>query len=1241
MAISLVQSKIGSTTSGSTLTVTLNSGTTAGNCVVVALMFLGSTTNPSGVSGITLGGSAGNFASAIIEGASSTTTPGTAIWTNPNCAGGQTAVAITLTGGSGTIGMIAFVYEVSGVASTSVVDKTQGTTKSSNSTSFTSNATATTTNAVEFWVGIGASASGSALTLTGPSSPWSNLANTQATIGGVSTAAISGSQITSSTAAATYSGTINQSTNDAACVITLNPGSSNTGATGTPATMALAAPAGSVTAGAAVAGAAAALTFAAPAGSVSVGVGVTGLPAGLTFAAPAGTVTAGANVVGATAALTLAAPAGSASGGTAGLTIVNSWKIGGDVDGYGGQYTKITNTLGNGLVAYLCCGVGNPDVLPRFTIADDAHNWWVFCGTETAVVAGANRRVDVWIAPNARAANYVMTGESWVFSGMVGAIYEVAGLPQYVDVDFVAVSSGSGTSASCTGTASTADYVFGAVVLSGPGSNTAITNPSGWSVLAPQNTNSLGTFGDMRDEYLSPSYHAVTAGSVSPSWSWSGTSDYLTIAVGILQSPPAPTQVNANWPALKVEAAFGYMPGQTGVATSYPTWTDITNYVVDEDGASEMKFQRGRSYELTQPEAGTGKLNLLNNTGAFNPVNSSSPFYPNVLPEVPVRVSAYWNGSQYGIGYVYASKWPQDFPEPQWGMTNFSGTDAISVASNIALGSAYAGEVLADQPYVYLPLGEFYDEASGEPFSNLSRYNQRPAYGVDDSAAKVSLETDLGGRLAGDPATGIGTSAFVAGTSNAGIGAAGAIYRDANLPSLANGFTVECWASAGPATQQVTLISVQGAPSNYNNSSLVFPSVGDGNRLSIELFTGASSITAAANLSGYLPSVSGITSGAAVATDSPQGSMHHYVATCVNNGGTWTVQMYVDGTNVASATGTSVPANIDAYMLGIGPVILNGGSRAWCNYSITQVAVYPIVLSSQRILAHYNTMNTASAGDLVDARFGKLLSWSGAGIPGVATNPSPSPAIGNADQIQGQAIADALYALATEEGGMYYCPATSQGEIYYSSRVNLYNKAPKYVFGDNTSAGEVPYLPGSGFDFDDQFLFNIVSSERTISASTEIFVSGGQASLGQYNSYGVNAITADTTSEGEYFPRGPLQQDVETTSDQDAYDRANWSLVKYKQPHLRANQIQLDPASNPSIWAVALGVEQGDVITINRRPLGGPVISLNCMVQQVQHEVGPSHWKVTLSLSPYFPENAVIQLDNTSWNTPGSGVLGW
>jgi Concanavalin A-like lectin/glucanases superfamily len=226
VAPSLVQRTSNGSTSGGTVTVTLGAGTTAGNCLAVMIYVLGSTTNPSSVSGVTLGGVAGNFSSRVVVGASATTFPMTAIWACENIAGGQTSVVISTTGGTGTIGLIAFVEEWSGIATGAgaATDKTSSGSDGSGSTSaFTSNATSTTANANEAWLGIGGFASGGAPTITGPAGPWSNQTAFTETIGGIGAGAVSGSQAATSTGAATYSGTLSASEVWSAVVLTLLP----------------------------------------------------------------------------------------------------------------------------------------------------------------------------------------------------------------------------------------------------------------------------------------------------------------------------------------------------------------------------------------------------------------------------------------------------------------------------------------------------------------------------------------------------------------------------------------------------------------------------------------------------------------------------------------------------------------------------------------------------------------------------------------------------------------------------------------------------------------------------------------------------------------------------------------------------------------------------------------------------------------------------------------------------------
>ncbi len=227
-----------------TVTVTLPQQTSAGNCLVVAVSTDYDTAN-SAVSAVTLGGSAGNFGAVHSVGTGSSEAI-VSFWADPDCAAGQTSVTVTVSGGSG-YGLVAVsVLEVSGLASTlaGVLDQSSGNQPSASS-SWTSGSTGTTSQADELAVGlVGIYAYE---TITGPSSPWVNLAQQ----GGSSTAsppsqAMAGYQILSATGTVAYSGTFSGITSYVAGVVTLK-GSGGVTVTGPAAALALAAPAGSVT----------------------------------------------------------------------------------------------------------------------------------------------------------------------------------------------------------------------------------------------------------------------------------------------------------------------------------------------------------------------------------------------------------------------------------------------------------------------------------------------------------------------------------------------------------------------------------------------------------------------------------------------------------------------------------------------------------------------------------------------------------------------------------------------------------------------------------------------------------------------------------------------------------------------------------------------------------------------------------------------------------------------------------
>jgi hypothetical protein len=190
MAITIVQQASASGFStGSAITATLPSPTTAGNCLVVCA------SGGSGaiISGITLGGASGNFALAK----RGNTNNDAEIWTDQNCAGGQTAVAVT----PSTFSVLTFVvYEVAGLLTTGAVDVTVSGTGAA--VPWSSGTSATTSQPNELWVGC---CGINVTSETGPASPWVNTAVNNSTSSG--NWVVAGVQIVSATGTVTYNGT--------------------------------------------------------------------------------------------------------------------------------------------------------------------------------------------------------------------------------------------------------------------------------------------------------------------------------------------------------------------------------------------------------------------------------------------------------------------------------------------------------------------------------------------------------------------------------------------------------------------------------------------------------------------------------------------------------------------------------------------------------------------------------------------------------------------------------------------------------------------------------------------------------------------------------------------------------------------------------------------------------------------------------------------------------------------------
>lgn len=102
-------------------------------------------------------------------------------------------------------------------------------------------------------------------------------------------------------------------------------------------------------------------------------------------------------------------------------------------------------------------------------------------------------------------------------------------------------------------------------------------------------------------------------------------------------------------PTLKLEMALSTKPTET------PVWVDVTALI---DGGEPVSWNRGRASEFQTCEAGTSSLTLRNNDRRFDPLNSSSPYYGQLLPMRRVRLSTA-NGDRLFSHYI--DGWPQEW----------------------------------------------------------------------------------------------------------------------------------------------------------------------------------------------------------------------------------------------------------------------------------------------------------------------------------------------------------------------------------------------------------------------------------------------------------------------------------------------------------------------------------------------------------------------------------------------------
>jgi hypothetical protein len=138
-------------------------------------------------------------------------------------------------------------------------------------------------------------------------------------------------------------------------------------------------------------------------------------------------------------------------------------------------------------------------------------------------------------------------------------------------------------------------------------------------------------------------------------------------------APPPPATPFGQPFAFKVEIAF-----TTGPDDPSPAWVDVTNYA--EAAGSQLSIVRGRPDMYSHTNAGTMTVTLDNSDGRFTAGHAGSPYYPNVVLNRRIRVSASRGGGPYSVRFTgFISAWPLQWsPVAQYAHAQITAVDRLA-----------------------------------------------------------------------------------------------------------------------------------------------------------------------------------------------------------------------------------------------------------------------------------------------------------------------------------------------------------------------------------------------------------------------------------------------------------------------------------------------------------------------------------------------------------------------------------
>jgi hypothetical protein len=596
----------------------------------------------------------------------------------------------------------------------------------------------------------------------------------------------------------------------------------------------------------------------------------------------------------------------------------------------------------------------------------------------------------------------------------------------------------------------------------------------------------------------------------------------------------------------------------------------------------------------------------------------------------------------YPIMRPYIERWPRG-----WLSAGFEGiavtpaVDSFAALNTTAIWPDYYYAVFATRPALFYPLKSGTSESFFADYSGNEGTTLGPLVGPFGAGTSPSYGSAL--PLAGDAgALGVGfvpdqsvslpnfsfQAATVVGAGRAN-GINDFIFPGFLASTVAAGLTLSLWG----ATISCWFKATTKSPNNYSYMIALIDQSTYQEIFSIGLDGNGSPW-------GYSQGTAGTSNFAFFSTPSYLDNKLHFLSATLEqvNGGNTTIEVFIDGVSLGSnVVSTAAMGGIytrDASLISIGALANGLQMYAVTNGTVEHVHMWTRKLTSTEISTLYTAGATGNNNELTGTRLTRHF----ASAPFVgATRFSAGLTTLEPPTWQGSIdlLSDGQQITVAEDGTFWAAP---DGATVFEGRMDRWQRtSARYVLGENTAGGEVPYLDGIVFDDDPTFVFANVQVSRTNGGT---FRGGTSADI--------------ATATRKFFGRSAPAETSDYATDAQAQDKADWVFNTHRAPGQRVSVVVIDPSSNPTIWPTALSLEVGQRITVKRRAKAanagaGITMSGDYFVEAVTNyeiDMDKGEWKYGLLLSPIglAPDVSVqpwILEDTTYGVLDSTTMLGW